>query len=81
MISVDKAVEKKEDSSSAAFVPICNWRAHWLTADEFARVLGRSHWTVQRWLREGTLTEFGIPIMQFRHGRRHSSRTFIRNIF
>jgi Helix-turn-helix domain len=62
-------------------VPVHNWRAHWLTTQEFARMLGRSHWTIYTWIRNGTLAEFGVPTYQLRSGRLHSGRTFIRNIY
>ena len=68
-------------ASSARAVPACNWRAHWLTTTEFARMMGRSPWTVQTWLRNGTLAEFGIPVCHFRHGGLHSGRNFIQNVF
>jgi len=67
--------------SSDRLVPTYNWRAHWLTAQEFARMMGRDPQTIYKWLRIGTLAEFGIPVCQFRHGRLHSGRTFIQNIF
>jgi hypothetical protein len=57
------------------------WVGHWLTVQEFARMTGRPYWTVQRWIRNGTLAEFGIPVCQFRHGQLHSGRTFILNIY
>ena len=62
-------------------VPAHNWRAHWLTTAEFARLMGRSQWTVQTWLRNGTLADFGIPVCRFRGGKLHSGRTFIQNIY
>ena len=62
-------------------VPAYNWRAHWLTATEFARMMGREPQTVYKWLRNGTLAEFGVPVIHFRNGRRHSGRTFIQNIY
>ena len=74
-------IQEEASPVVAYIVPECNWHAHWLTAQEFARVMGRSHWTVQRWIRNGTLTEFGIPVCQFRQGKSHSGRTFILNIY
>lgn len=62
-------------------ISVHNWRRHWLTTVEFARVMGRHPQTVYWWLRNDTLAEFGIPIMHFRQGRRHSGRVFIQNIF
>jgi hypothetical protein len=62
-------------------VPVHNWRAHWLTAQEFARMMGREPQTVYKWLRNGTLAEFGVPVMHFRQGKQHSGRTFILNIY
>lgn len=78
-------VTQVEDSlkpiSAARSVPVHNWRAHWLTAREFARVMGRDEQTVYWWIRNGILADFGIPTCQFRQGRMHSGRIFIRNIF
>jgi len=68
------------DRASASRLPVHNWRAHWLTVQEFSRMMGRPPDTVYKWLRTGTLAEFGVPVMQFRSGRLHSGRTFIRNI-
>lgn len=62
-------------------VPVHNWRQHWLTVAEFSRVLGREPQTVYKMLRLGTLAEFGVPICEFRTGRRHSGRVFIQNIY
>lgn len=62
-------------------LPAYNWRAHWLTVEEFARVMGRRPQTIYWWLRTGTLAESGIPVYQARGGRLHSGRTFIQNIF
>ena len=70
-----------EPSSSARLVPSCNWRAHWLTVQEFSRMMGRRPQTVYSWIGDGTLADFGIPMCQFRHGKRHSGRVFIQNIF
>ncbi len=67
--------------SSDRLVPTYNWRAHWLTTQEFARVMGRRPQTVYAWLRDGTLAEFGIPSYQIRGRRPHSGRTFILNIY
>ena len=73
--------EISDHASSARGVPSCSWRAHWLTAHEFACVMGREPQTIYTWLRNGTLAEFGIPTYQFRHGGLHSGRTFIQNVF
>lgn len=76
--------ESKNDPSahlSSARVPVHNWRAHWLTVQEFSRMMGRRPFTVHWWLRNGTLAEFGIPVYRVRDGRLHSGRAFIRNIF
>ena len=83
-VDPEPAVENRDRSllaSSSRSVPVCNWRAHWLTAQEFARVMGRRPQTVYAWLRDGTLAEFGIPTYQLRCGRPHSGRIFIQNIF
>jgi hypothetical protein len=72
--------EVNDHASSARGVPAHNWRAHWLTVNEFARMMGRAPDTVHWWIRQGTLAEFGIPVYQFRNGRLHSGRSFIRNI-
>lgn len=74
-------IEPVHEPASSARVPVCNWRAHWLTATEFARVMGRDPQTVYWWLRNGTLAEFGIPVCQFRGAKLHSGRTFIQNIY
>lgn len=68
-------------ASSARSVPAHNWRAHWLTAQEFARMMGREPQTIYKWLRNGTLAEFGVPVYQSRFGRLHSGRIFIQNIY
>ena len=68
-------------TSSARCIPSCLWRAHWLTVNEFAQVVGRRPYTVHAWLRNGTLAAFGIPTYRFRSGRPHSGRTFIQNIY
>jgi hypothetical protein len=73
--------EPSPASTSSSRLPPYPWRAHWLTVAEFSRVMGRSYWTVQDWVRDGTLAEFGIPVYQSRHGRRHTGRTFILNIY
>lgn len=67
--------------SSARSIPSHNWRAHWLTVQEFSRMMGRRPQTVYSWIENGTLAEFGIPMCQFRQGRRHSGRVFIQNIY
>ena len=68
-------------ASSARSVPLHNWRAHWLTVVEFSRLMGREPVTIHKWVRDGTLAEFGVPVMHFQPGRRHSGRTFILNIY
>ena len=65
----------------ASRVPAHAWRAHWLTITEFSRMMGRQPRTIREWVDEGTLAEFGIPVCQFRHGKRHSGRSFILNIY
>ncbi len=76
-----EAVSDRGCTGSSARVPTCNWRAHWLTVAEFSRVMGRRPQTIYSWINNGTLAEFGIPSCQFRHGRVHSGRVFILNIF
>ena len=73
--------EVPDRAISARSVPSCPWRAHWLTVQEFARMMGRSHWTVQTWVRNGTLAEFGIPV--YRHNFRgpHQGRVYIQNVY
>ena len=66
---------------SVHLVPAYNWRAHWLTATEFARMMGRRPRTIHDWIDDGTLAEFGIPVCRFRYGKMHSGRAFIRNVF
>jgi hypothetical protein len=70
-----------QTASSKSLVPPYNWRAHWLTVNEFSRMMGRAPDTVHWWIRQGVLADFGIPVMQFRQGKRHSGRTFILNIY
>lgn len=74
-------VEADESPTHRSSVPPHNWNAHWLTVREFSRVMGRSEHTVNWWLRNGILADFGIPVCRFRCGRMHSGRNFIRNIF
>jgi hypothetical protein len=62
-------------------VPAYNWRAHWLTVQEFSRMMGREPQTVYKWIRNNTLSEFGVPVMHFRNGKQHSGRVFILNIY
>lgn len=81
MIAVTPIEESLDHASSARGVPAHNWRSHWLTAVEFARMMGRQPRTVYDWVENGTLAEFGIPICQFRHGKSHSGRVFIQNIY
>jgi hypothetical protein len=52
---------------------------HWLTVQEFARMMGRSPRMVQRWIDDGTLAEFGFPVYRVNRGY-HNRRTFIRTI-
>jgi hypothetical protein len=73
--------ESLDHASSARSITTYNWRAHWLTVREFGRMMGRDEQTIYKWLRNGTLAEFGVPVCQFRHGRLHSGRTFIQNIY
>ena len=73
-------VEPVEDAPVRS-VTAYNWRAHWLTVGEFSRMMGRRPSTVYDWVGDGTLAEFGIPVWQFRQGRRHSGRVFILNIY
>ncbi len=72
--------ESLDHASSVHGVPEHNWRAHWLTAVEFARMMGRRPKTIYGWVEDGTMAEFGIPICRFRHGKTHSGRVFIQNI-
>lgn len=75
------AVVVETASRASHPVPLHNWRAHWLTVSEFARMMGRDPQTVYKWIRQGTLAEFGIPCCRFRAGRLHSGRVFIQNIY
>jgi hypothetical protein len=61
-------------------VPPHNWRGHWLSVSEFAFAMDRHEQTVYKWLRNGTLADFGVPVVQFRRGQLHYGRTFIYNI-
>ena len=74
-----KSVQSKPTAARA--IPSCSWHAHWLTVSEFARLMGRRPRAVYYWVENGTLAEFGIPVCQFRHGRSHSGRMFIRNVY
>jgi hypothetical protein len=67
-------------ATSARSVPSCSWRAHWLTVNEFAHMMGRHPQTVYSWINNNTLAEFGFPVCQFRRGGLHSGRVFIQNI-
>jgi hypothetical protein len=62
-------------------VPLHPWSAHWLTVTEFSRMMGRAPDTVHWWIRQGILTEFGIPVYRVRGGKLHSGRIFIKNIY
>jgi len=46
-----------------------NWYGHWVTTEEFARIMGRPHRTVQEWAANGTMVEFGIPVYRVTTGR------------
>jgi len=72
--------DRASSPCSSSRLSVHNWRAHWLTVQEFSRMMGRPPNTVYRWLRTGTLAEFGVPVMQFRGRRLHSGRTFIQNL-
>jgi hypothetical protein len=80
-VKEQKKESKTSEQGSSARLPTHNWRAHWLTVQEFAHMMGRPQPTVYKWLRNGTLAEFGIPVMQFRGSRSHSGRVFIQNIY
>ena len=73
--------EAPDHATSSRSVPTCNWRGHWLTVTEFARMMGREPRTGYNWVRNGTLAEFGVPVYQFRCGGLHSGRVFIKNIY
>lgn len=45
------------------------WRNHWLTPAEYARVVGRPLETVYSWIKTGRLAAFSIPHRRDRHGR------------
>lgn len=74
-------VPVREAASSARSVSPHSWRGHWLSVSEFAVIMGRHEQTIYKWLRTGTLAEFGVPVVQFRSGRPHSGRTFIQNVY
>ena len=65
--------------SSARGVPPCSWPGHWLTIQEFSRLMGRQPSTVYGWLANGTFKDFGLSVYEFRLGRKHSARFFVRN--
>jgi len=77
----EQVISLPDRATSARSLPAHNWHAHWLTVQEFSRVMGRDPQTVYWWLHNGTLAEFGIPVWQTRCGRLHSGRTFIQNIY
>ena len=62
-----------------AAIPQHSWTGHWLTVAEFSRLMGRQPQTVYDWVKFGTLSEFGVSVYEFRLGRKHSARIFIRN--
>jgi hypothetical protein len=76
---MEPTIANKQSEQSTRLVLTYNWRAHWLTAQEFARVMGRRPQTIYWWIGNGTLAEFGIPICEFKFGRKHSARFFIQN--
>lgn len=45
--------------------------SQWLTVREFARVMGRNERQIRRWVNDGTLAEFGFPLICYDHGRFH----------
>jgi hypothetical protein len=74
-------IQVQEVKETDRLVPTYNWRAHWLTVNEFSRMMGRAPDTVHWWLRNGTLAEFGIPVYRVCGRRRHLGRVFIQNIY
>ncbi len=78
---IEETMDNSPVASSARSVPPYNWRGHWLTVTEFARMMGREPRTVAWWVETGILADFGIPVCQFRHGKVHSGRAFIQNVY
>lgn len=56
--------------TSKGFIPSPDMGEQWLTAKEFARVLGCSPFHVRRIAADGLLQECGIPVYRIGHGRR-----------
>jgi hypothetical protein len=68
-------------SARPVCVPPHQWAGHWLTVAEFSRLMGRRPYTVYGWVRENVMSEFGISVYEFRSGRKHSARIFVRNLY
>jgi hypothetical protein len=66
-------------ASRPSFVPAHAWVGHWLTIEEFARMMGRRPQTVYKWIRQNSMMDFNISTYEFRIGRKHSARIFVRN--
>jgi hypothetical protein len=79
MKEVTSTAEVNPMAARPSFIPPCIWAGHWLTVPEFARLVGRSPWTVHWWLRKETLSAFGLSVYEIRTGKKHSARIFIRN--
>ena len=74
--------ELEQESMAAvrpSFIPAHEWVGHWLTIPEFSRLMGRRPSTVYGWARDGVMSEFGISTFEFRLGRKHSARIFVKN--
>lgn len=46
-----------------------DWKNHWLTINEYARVANRHVRTVRYWCETGTLRAFNIPHFRDRRGK------------
>ena len=52
------------------------WHLHWVTVQEFARIIGKDPRIVRYWIIDGTITQLGFPIYRICHGR-FNTRSFI----
>jgi hypothetical protein len=72
-------ISKNVMAGRPSSVPPHQWVGHWLTISEFSRLMGRAPRTGYNWIRTGILPEFGISTYEFRMGKKHSARIFVRN--
>ena len=53
-----------------------DWHMHWVTVQEFARMMRKSPQIVRHWIQDGTISDLGFPIYRISHGR-FNTRSFI----